>query len=60
LSAKVKTVEGLEELERVPAYVRKELKLVEPAHSSTSEAPRFNLTDDGRVIENAYLRPRVD
>ena len=60
LSAKVKSVEGLEELERVPAYMRRNVKMVEPAHSSTSEVPRLNLTEDGRVIENAFLHDNVD
>ena len=60
LSAKVKTVEGLEEIERVPAYMRRNVKMVEPAHSSASEAPRYNLTEDGRVIENGFLSTKVD
>jgi len=60
LSAKVKTPEGLEEIERVPAYMRRNVKMVEPAHSSTSEAPRYNLTEDGRVIENGFLSTKVD
>ena len=60
LSAKVKTVEGLEEIERVPAYMRRNVKMVEPAHSSASEAPRYNLTEDGRVIENSFLDTKVD
>jgi cell division protein FtsZ len=60
LSAKVKTIEGIEELERVPAFVQKGIKLTEPAHSSTSEMARFNLTDDGRVIGNAFLHDNVD
>jgi len=60
VSAKVKTPEGLEELERVPAYMRRQVPLTEPTHSSTSEAPRFNLTEDGRVERNSYLHDNVD
>jgi cell division protein FtsZ len=60
LSAKVKTVEGLEELERVPAFMRRDIKLVEPTHSSTSEVPRYKLTDDGHVIGNSFLHDNVD
>jgi len=50
----------LEEIERVPAYMRRNVKMVEPAHSSASEAPRYNLTEDGRVIENGFLSTKVD
>ncbi|MCL2027499.1 MAG: cell division protein FtsZ [Bacteroidales bacterium] len=60
LSAKVKTIEGLEELERVPAYMRRQVALVEPTHSSTSEVPRYNLTEDGRVVKNSYLEDNPD
>jgi len=60
LSAKVKTIEGLEELEREPAYMRYDVKLVEPAHSSASEAPRYCLTDDGHVTKNGFLHDNVD
>ena len=60
LSAQTKTVEGLEELERVPAYERRQIKLEEPTHSSVSEAPRFNLTEDGRVMPNSFLTDNVD
>ena len=60
MSAQTKTVEGLEELERTPAYMRKNLKLSEPVHSSASEAPRYSLTEDGRVIENSFLHKNVD
>ncbi|MDR1950898.1 MAG: hypothetical protein LBP96_01560 [Bacteroidales bacterium] len=60
LSAKVKTVEGLEEIERIPAYMRRQVELVEPTHSSTSEVPRYNLTEDGRVVGNSFLHDNVD
>jgi cell division protein FtsZ len=60
LSAKVKTVEGLEEIERIPAYMRRQVELVEPTHSSASEVPRYNLTEDGRVVGNSFLHDNVD
>ncbi|MDR1950791.1 MAG: cell division protein FtsZ [Bacteroidales bacterium] len=60
LSAKVKTAEGLEEIERVPAYMRRQVNLVEPVHSSTSEANRFNLTEDGHVVKNRFFNDNVD
>jgi cell division protein FtsZ len=60
MSARTKTLEGLEEYESVPAYMRKNVKLSEPAHSSVLEAPRYNLTDDGRVVGNSFLHDNVD
>jgi cell division protein FtsZ len=60
LSAKVKTVEGLEEIERIPAYMRRQVELVEPTHSSTSQAPRYTLNDEGRVMPNSFLTDNVD
>ncbi|MDR2907579.1 MAG: cell division protein FtsZ [Bacteroidales bacterium] len=60
LSAQTKTVEGLEELERIPAYMRQNVKLEEPVHSSASEMPRYNLTENGKVVSNKFLHDNVD
>ncbi len=60
LSAKVKTADGLQEIERIPAYMRRQVKLEEPAHSSTSEVLHYNLTEDGRVVKNRFLTDNVD
>jgi cell division protein FtsZ len=62
LSCKVKTIEGLEEIERIPAYQRRQMKVEEPTHSysSASEVSRFTLTEDGRVVGNSFLHDNVD
>jgi cell division protein FtsZ len=60
LSTQTKSAEGLEEIERVPAYMRRHVKLEDPTHSSMSEAPRYNLTEDGRVVGNRFFNDNVD
>ncbi len=60
MSAQVRTTDGLEKIEKTPAYISRGIQLEEPVHSSQSQAPRFNLTEDGRVVENSYLNNNVD
>lgn len=58
------TPEELEEKESVPAYIRKNITLLEQPHSSENEMSTFYLTDNNEKPEikddNAFLNPGVD
>lgn len=64
LSHKVKTPEGLEELEKVPAYVRQKIELKDPEPSSESLTSRFTLYGDDNKTElrsnNPYIHDKPD
>lgn len=64
LSMKLRTSNGLQELENEPAYKRKQLSLQDVPHSSESQVSRFTLTDDNGKTEirpnNSFLHDNVD
>jgi cell division protein FtsZ len=65
---KLKTPNGLSELENEPAYARKKIALENSAHSSDSNISRFSLNesvdDSGNrkveLRENPFLHDNVD
>ena len=64
LSMKLRTTNGLQELENEPAYKRKQLSLNDVPHSSESEVSRFTLSNDEGITEirpnNSFLHDNVD
>lgn len=57
----------IEELENVPAYVRKKIAIDQKKHSEDQEVSRYRLTDDGKggdgpklKSDNSYLHDNVD
>jgi len=56
----------IEELENVPAYIRKKMKLDDGKHSDSEEVSRYRLTDDEENDspklrqDNSYLHDNVD
>jgi cell division protein FtsZ len=65
LSMKLRTSNGLQELENVPAYQRKQMQLQQIQHSSESQVSRFTLTNDedgetGIRPNNSFLHDNVD
>lgn len=64
MSLKIKTTEGLSELEKQPAYLRKKVELFEPAPSSESEVSRYTLFKNDNGVEmkqnNSFLHDNVD
>jgi cell division protein FtsZ len=55
ISENSKTGKGLDELERMPAYIRKKIKLQNIPHSSESNISTFNLHDEAGE-ENVSIR----
>lgn len=55
---------NIDQLEKVPAYKRKNIKIDETEHSKTSNVSRFTLSEeDGDIFlksDNAYLHDNVD
>lgn len=55
---------NIDQLEKIPAYKRKNIKIDEPEHSKASNASRFTLSEeDGDIFlksDNAYLHDNVD
>ena len=49
--------EEIEELENVPAYVRKKVTIDQQKHSDEKEVSRYRLTDDQEGEEGPRLRP---
>lgn len=47
----------IEELENIPAYVRKQIPLDQQKHSDDQEVSRYRLTDEGDGEEGPKLRP---
>jgi cell division protein FtsZ len=65
LSIKLRSTNGLQELENEPAYKRKQMSLQDIPHSSESQVSRFTLSaDDEGITEirsnNSYLHDNVD
>ena len=64
LSMKLKSSNGLQELENEPAYKRKQKTLEDVPHSSQSQVSRFTLSfDDGETEirpNNSFLHDNVD
>ncbi|MBC7567825.1 MAG: cell division protein FtsZ [Pedobacter sp.] len=65
LSMKLRTSNGLQELENEPAYKRKQLNLQQVQHSSESQVSRFTLSndEDGSTEirpNNSFLHDNVD
>ncbi|NVN96187.1 MAG: cell division protein FtsZ [Bacteroidetes bacterium] len=65
LSMKLRTPEGLSELENSPAYIRRNVVLSDVTPSSESEISRFTLTEnDDKKVEiksnNSFLHDNVD
>ncbi len=64
LSMKLKSANGLQELETEPAYRRKQMSLDDVPHSSESQVSRFTLSTDEGITEirpnNSFLHDNVD
>ncbi|MXV13841.1 cell division protein FtsZ [Hufsiella ginkgonis] len=64
LSIKLRTSNGLQELENEPAYKRKQMSLPQVPHSSESQVSRFTLSgEDGKTEirpNNSFLHDNVD
>lgn len=65
LSMKLRTTNGLQELESEPAYKRKQMQLQQVQHSSESQVSRFTLSndEDGSTEirpNNSFLHDNVD
>jgi cell division protein FtsZ len=65
LTDKIKTSNGLKEMETVPAYIRKQIQLNNVPHSSESQISKFTLTEtEDKKIElrpnNSFLHDNVD
>ncbi len=65
LSMKLRTTNGLQELENEPAYKRKQMQLQQVPHSSESQVSRFTLSndEDGTTEirpNNSFLHDNVD
>jgi len=65
LSMKLRTANGLQELENEPAYKRKQMQLQQVQHSSESQVSRFTLSndEDGSTEirpNNSFLHDNVD
>lgn len=64
LSMKLRTSNGLQELENEPAYKRKQMSLPQVPHSSESQVSRFTLSNEEGITEirpnNSFLHDNVD
>ena len=64
LSMKLRTANGLQELESEPAYKRKQMALQQVPHSSESQVSRFTLSNEEGGAEirpnNSFLHDNVD
>lgn len=64
LSMKLRSTNGLQELENEPAYKRKQLSLDDVPHSSESQVSRFTLSTEEGIAEirpnNSFLHDNVD
>jgi len=64
LSMKLKSANGLQELETEPAYRRKQMALEDVPHSSESQVSRFTLSTEEGITEirpnNSFLHDNVD
>src|SRR5690606_7898316 len=64
LSMKLKSANGLQELETEPAYRRKQMALDDVPHSSESQVSRFTLSTEEGITDirpnNSFLHDNVD
>ena len=64
LSMKLRSTSGLQELEDVPAYRRRQVPLADVPHSSESQVSRFTLSNEDGQTEirpnNSFLHDNVD
>ncbi len=64
LSMKLRSANGLQELENEPAYKRKQMALQQVPHSSESQISRFTLSNEEGITEirpnNSFLHDNVD
>lgn len=64
MSLKMSTATGLNELEKEPAFKRKQVTLQEPTHSSDTEVSRYTLFKNENGVEmkqnNSFLHDNVD
>jgi len=64
LSMKLRTANGLQELENEPAYKRKQMAFQQVPHSSESQVSRFTLSNEEGITEirpnNSFLHDNVD
>ncbi|MFC3196623.1 cell division protein FtsZ [Parapedobacter deserti] len=64
LSMKLKSANGLQELETEPAFRRKQMALDDAPHSSESQVSRFTLSTEDGITEirpnNSFLHDNVD
>lgn len=64
LSLKLKSANGLQELETEPAYKRKQMSLDSTPHSSDSHVSKFTLSMEDGVTQikpnNSFLHDNVD
>lgn len=64
LSMKLRSTNGLQEIENEPAYRRKQRSLDQVPHSSESQVSRFTLSSEDGVTEirpnNSFLHDNVD
>lgn len=64
LSLRLKTPDGIDQLEREPAYLRGQIDLAEPKHSSESEVSGFIVSSTNGGIElkqnNSFLHDQPD
>jgi len=65
LSMKIKTAQGLSELEKEPAYLRKNVVLADVTPSAESHVSRYSLSEDeNKKVElkqnNSFLHDNVD
>jgi len=62
LSMKLRTANGLQELENEPAYKRKQMALQQTPHSSESQVSRFTISNENGEIRpnNSFLHDNVD
>lgn len=60
LSERVKSADGLETVERTPAYISRGVNMEPVAHSSTTQASRLKFNEEGKLVENGFLNDNVD
>ena len=65
LSYRLKSPDAIDQLEREPAYIRRQVELNEPRHSSESEVSHFSLAEDNRggielKLNNSFLHDQPD
>jgi len=64
ISVKIKSQDGLSELENQPAYLRRNVKLSDVPLSSESEVSRYTLSEEDNKVEikanNSFLHDNVD